>query len=214
MSTIQDLFQQAQLAEAAYADLSGAIGNQDKLLTALNVANKDQYDGSFSLAQATAFVAEWSVVDQYTASGFFGLTDGSGFSATLFKNKSGEYSLSMRGTAGLTDLSADAGDILADGVALDQIVDMYNYWQCLTHTGAYDAVKLDTELLMTAELQAKYLLNPVAALIYETTLRADGYIIDNPSHTVRRILPVSSTELSDARLQNGIGLLPVALTQR
>ena len=210
MNTIQNLFQQAQLAEAAYADLTTTIGSQSNLLTALNVANKDQYGGSFTLAQATAFVAEWSVVDQYTASGLFGLTDGSGFSATLFKNKSGEYSLSMRGTAGLTDLSADAGDVLADGVALDQIVDMYNYWQSLTHTGAYDAVKLDTNLLMTAELQAKYLLNPVAALIYETTLRADGYIIDNPSHTVRSVLPVSSTELSDARLQNGIGLLPVA----
>jgi hypothetical protein len=37
MSTIQDLFQQAQLAEAAYADLKGAVGNQSELITRLDV---------------------------------------------------------------------------------------------------------------------------------------------------------------------------------
>ncbi len=31
----------------------------------------------------------------------------------------------------LTDLSADIGDIVADGLAIDQIVDMYNDWQRL-----------------------------------------------------------------------------------
>ncbi|MEI7681585.1 MAG: hypothetical protein WCK07_19445 [Betaproteobacteria bacterium] len=49
MSTIQNLFQQAQLAEAAYANLAGAIGNQDGLLTALNVANKENQRGQHQL---------------------------------------------------------------------------------------------------------------------------------------------------------------------
>src|SRR3989338_6143668 len=112
MSTIQNLFQQAQLAEAAYADLSSAIGNQGELQKALDVAFNGQYGGSFSAAQAADFVTHWRVVDQYTASGLFGLTDGTGFSATVFKSigNPGQYSIAMRGTAGLTDLSADAGD--------------------------------------------------------------------------------------------------------
>jgi hypothetical protein len=66
MSTIQDLFQQARLAEAAYADLIAAIGSSANLLRALDVKNKDQYDGSFSETQAAAFVEDWEVIDQYT----------------------------------------------------------------------------------------------------------------------------------------------------
>ena len=86
MSTLQDLYQQAQLAEAAYADLTGAIGNQAALLSALDVANKEQFNGSFSASQASAFVQKWRVVDQYTDSFLLGVTDGSGFSATLFES--------------------------------------------------------------------------------------------------------------------------------
>jgi len=56
MSTIQNLFQQAQLAEAAYADLSSAIGNQGELQKALDVAFNGQYGGSFSAAQAADYL--------------------------------------------------------------------------------------------------------------------------------------------------------------
>src|SRR3989338_1315388 len=109
MSTIQNLFQQAQLAEAAYANLAGMNAATPK--TTLELALKTG-DGKFSAAQAADFVTHWRVVDQYTASGLFGLTDGTGFSATVFESigNPGQYSIAMRGTAGLTDLSADAGD--------------------------------------------------------------------------------------------------------
>lgn len=117
MSTIQNLFQQAQLAEAAYADFS-----------VLGVSTKDALIAEkFSPAQATAFVAEWQVIDQIPDTA-------SGFSATIFKNIKvgsadfGKYTVAMRGTAGVVDLGADAGDVFADGIALDQTVDMYNYW--------------------------------------------------------------------------------------
>lgn len=58
MNTIQNLFEQAQLAEAAYANFSVA-----------NVSTKDALQdtnngGNFSSAQATAFVAQWTVVNQ------------------------------------------------------------------------------------------------------------------------------------------------------
>ena len=162
MNTIQNLFQQAQLAEAAYANFGGFANPKDALV-----------DIKFSNAQATDFVAHWRVVDQYTASGLFGLTDGSGFSATVFEKLdangigTGQYSFAARGTqVGLlppttADLSADLGDIVADGIALDQVVDMYNYWQSLTHSGVYQATKLETSLMETAALN---LLLPGAAL--------------------------------------------------
>ena len=65
----------------------------------------------------------------------------SGFSATLFreveKDENGDnkkptdrYVLAMRGTAGGKDLlTTDGGDIVNDGLAHHQIVDMYNFWQ-------------------------------------------------------------------------------------
>ena len=52
MTTIRDLFQQAQLAEAAYADFGAAIGNQGNLEIVLNIANKEVYGGTFSEEQA------------------------------------------------------------------------------------------------------------------------------------------------------------------
>jgi len=75
MNTIQNMFQQAQLAEAAYAELSGAIGNQSVLPDALDVAFSDQYGGSFSTAQATAFAHDWSVVSQQSDAGSFSTTN-------------------------------------------------------------------------------------------------------------------------------------------
>lgn len=196
MNTIQDLFQQAQLAEAAYANFAAHPGDPQAAL-------QDQGNNMhFSESQATAFVAQWAVVDQLPDTS-------SGFSGTLFQDKAtGQYTFSLRGTAGGTDLAADVGDVFLDGIALDQVVDMYNYWQSLTHVGVYQAVQLNTLAAETAALQAAYLVSPAAGLAYEATLRANGNIIDNPSHTVRTIQTVASSQLSDAGLQTGTGQLP------
>ena len=155
MNTIQKLFQQAQLAEAAYSNLWDAklnkpITDDEEVKDALQ---DKQNHMTFSTAQATAFVAEWTVVDQ--------LPDiASGFSGTLFQNKiTDEYAFALRGTAGAADLMADAGDVLVDGIALYQVVDMYNYWQSLTHTGTYQAKQLTTMVAETAALQAAYLVS-------------------------------------------------------
>lgn len=149
MNTIQNLFQQAQLAEAAYADLTTAIGSESHMLTALNVANKDVYGGSFSTAQAAAFIADWTVVDQYTATETW---LGTGFSATLFKNKQGQYSFAIRGSTKFNDFVADMSLVSADGIAVRQAVDMYNYWQRLTHQGTYAVAKLTSCLRKAASL--------------------------------------------------------------
>ena len=79
MSSIANLYQQAQLAEAAYADFTNS---QIPPATALQTG-----DSKFSAAQAAEFVSHWRVVDQYTATGWFGASwTGTGFSATLFQN--------------------------------------------------------------------------------------------------------------------------------
>ncbi|MCL2075397.1 MAG: hypothetical protein FWH15_02940 [Betaproteobacteria bacterium] len=108
MTTIEKYFAQAELAQAAY----GTYSNGTSWLTGDAV--------KMTPAQAAKFASEWTVVNQ--------LPDTlSGFSGTLFRGKDGQYALALRGTAGATDLMADAGDILLDGIALDQIVDMVNY---------------------------------------------------------------------------------------
>lgn len=67
----------------------------------------------------------------------------SGFSATLFQEfkrdrsgnivEKGEYVLAIRGTEHKTkeDIGTDVGDITFDGLAVDQIVDLYNFFQKL-----------------------------------------------------------------------------------
>lgn len=93
MNTIQNLFQQAQLAEAAYAILWDSTLNQpitanDKVITALKAEG-------FSEAQAADFVTHWRVVSQQPD------TVPNGFSATVFQNiDTGQYSLSIRGSTG------------------------------------------------------------------------------------------------------------------
>ena len=90
MSTIQDSFQQAQLAEASYADFSTPD---------LTVKQALQNEG-MSVTQATEFVTHWRVVDQSPPLGFFE----NGFSATLFERldanqqPTGQYSLSIAGS--------------------------------------------------------------------------------------------------------------------
>jgi len=127
----------AALAEASYADLTKG------LYGALTDPNGFLKEKSFSDTQATDFVDHWSVVV-----GSHQPDMPSGFSATLFKGigdnneLAGEYVLAIRGTAGAVDLLADGGDIILDGLAVDQIIDLYNYLQRLTHPGNYTAALL------------------------------------------------------------------------
>ncbi len=128
----------ATLAEASYANLT------KDLRTALT-ENDSNFLGEehFSATQAADFIQKWSVVP-----GSYQPDMASGFSATLFQGLSdagdlaGQYVLAIRGTQGFTDLFADGGDIVLDGLAVDQIIDLYNYTQRLTHTGTYQAAIL------------------------------------------------------------------------
>lgn len=144
--TTGTLFQQAQLAEAAYADFWDENSNQ-VLVDAGDI--KDALlalDPAFSETQAQQFIEEWEVVAHQPDTE-------TGFSATLFRRlmadpisgyEIGDYAYAIRGTAGVTDLQEDLGNIVPDTLALEQIVDLYNDWTRLTSDAgqAYQVAKL------------------------------------------------------------------------
>ena len=208
MTLIADFFQKAQLSEASYAVFDASVfeNNPDALRERLLAANNSQFKGTFSDSQATAFVSRWRVVDQYTAPPFAFGVGGTGFSGTLFQNiQSGGYVFAVRGTEpGFADLVADISDIVVDGVAMDQLVDMYNYWQRLTTSPgvAYAAARLDTNAVETAQLLALQLQIPIGGLsaynAYVASLTSSGALLDTNltgTATVRRITRGSSSIL-------------------
>ena len=96
-----------QINYANPTDLANALKNQD-------------FKGSFSATQTADFVKEWSVAAYQE-------NTSSGFSATLFQNANGSYVYAIRGTKQPIEdlLVTDGMDIATDGLAIDQIVDMY-----------------------------------------------------------------------------------------
>lgn len=173
MTSVASLFEQAQLAEAAYANLVPGT----TLLSELQNTDNGMH---FSLTQATAFAAEWEVTDHIPDTV-------SGFSATLFRNRqTGAYTLAVRGSTNLTDFAADAALIVRDGLAVQQVVDLYNFWQ-RANTAAgqgYTAAKL----VPTVEFFP------------------DAFQIAGLSY---RIEWVSSAQLTDPALRQGSGALAV-----
>ena len=189
------LFEQAQLSEASYVFLENSIGDQTDLETSLR--------SDFSAIQAAEFVKHWRVANHQR-------NTESGFSATLFESldRPGEYTFAVRGTESLTRdprdlLYTDGGDIVADGVALDQIVDLYNYWHKLTaaENASYQIASLTALGTETILLKAAYAISPVARLAYEAVLRQrSDVVIDNPTHTVRTVTFTTSSQA------DGVGL--------
>ncbi|HUW25977.1 MAG TPA: calcium-binding protein [Gallionella sp.] len=192
MSTIQNLFEQAQLAEAAYANLWNS--NTNSVITDSELVKIALIAEKFSIAQAAELVKNWRVVSQQPDTI-------SGFSATLFEKldanqqPTGQYSFAIRGsTQILSDFVADAALIAADGIAPAQVVDMYNYWQRLN--APIDAIYDAAILMPIADFQiGQY---PASQLIY-----------DSIGGTYSTIKFVKSNALADTSLQTGSGALAV-----
>ena len=116
----------ASMAEASYSLFSKLADFDDEsvkiALQPPASEGDDNLKGEFSATQAEDFVANWSVI-AHTPN-----DPDSDYSSTLFKSKSAsdtEYVLAFRGTEVSDDVFAD-GDIVTDGLAIWQIVDMYN----------------------------------------------------------------------------------------
>jgi hypothetical protein len=127
MNIITQLFDQAELSEAAYADFwdettNSLISDQEDVQAALR-------NHGFGKTQAADFVTHWKVITQCPN------TD-SGFSATVFErldgDNAGERYIAIRGSEpNLTDWEEDFADVGADGIAISQAIDMYNWYQQL-----------------------------------------------------------------------------------
>jgi hypothetical protein len=183
-ATIEQYLALAELAQAAYGTFSIGKIDDTSLLTG-NAVKMTQ-------GQAESFAGEWTVVHHLP-------NTASGFSGALFQNKAGEYAFALCGTEGIIDWNTDIGDLLLYGIALDQIVDMYNYRQSLINTGVYQAAQLAA---LTAETEAFK-----AGSVSEAALREMDYIIDKPTSSVKQIVTVASTELNDVSLQTGLCLI-------
>ncbi|MDB2705254.1 hypothetical protein N9Y67_01795, partial [Pseudomonadota bacterium] len=140
MSTVvNNYFENAQLAQAAYAIL-----DKDLVSDSVNYIAKLKEDkANFSASQAAQFASQYSVIDDQQN------TD-DGFSATLFKDTAGTYTLAIRGTEPPPSLGVikdlfltDFGDIGGDGIALKQAVDLFNYYQLLTTDTNSQAMQLE-----------------------------------------------------------------------
>ncbi|SEA84724.1 hypothetical protein SAMN05660420_03395 [Desulfuromusa kysingii] len=135
MSTISDYYKYAELSWASYVDLSSGMAPQDYIDALMHE------DDGMSLTQAQTFASHWRVIDQLP-------NTAEGFSATVFQSvDDNSYVLSIRGTEtstikdGLIDWSTNFGDIGADGIAIAQAIDLFNYYQRLTVRQGEDLVQ-------------------------------------------------------------------------
>ncbi len=189
--SVKSYSQLAQLAEASYADLREGNDVELELRRAAN-------NMRFSDTQVTEFASKWSVLHHLPDTA-------SGFSATLFESKDnpGEVVLACRGTADTIDdlYLTDVGDIALDGIAIAQVVDLYNYWKSLTTTGIYQAAKLITLQTETVALIDAFASSQSAGASLAAQYRAQGFIIDSG---IGRLPLVRGIELgaSDSLLGN------------
>ncbi|MFT7049247.1 MAG: Ca2+-binding RTX toxin-like protein [Halioglobus sp.] len=154
--TINSLYQKSELAQTAYADLTqGSTVSQTSELKIV-----DGKEG-FTQAQANSFVSRFPLVVAISDD----LLD-TGFSATVFSTTNdiqGQLTLAIRGTDGLFggDIGDDV-DIYYDGIARDQVVEMYNWWKRITASpgASVDQVKIVSYLNSVSPV-------PGAVLLYE-----------------------------------------------
>ena len=128
------------LAEASYTDFSQGLSKED-INKALSESTEETKNLVDYITNNYEVEAHWK--DQP-----------SGFSGTLFrkikekvKKEGMEYVLALRGTNGGKDIFVtDIGDIVNDGLAHHQIVDMYNFWQQITAPKGepYDVMRITT----------------------------------------------------------------------
>ena len=121
----QTLYTQSELALATYASLTTApVVDQIDALKANN---------GMSDSQARAFAAKYTVVTQFNDTPAEGGM-GTSFSATVFKDTSGNLTLAIRGTLETGDFFPTDADIATLGVAQDQVVAMWNWWQRVSNS--------------------------------------------------------------------------------
>ncbi len=199
------------LAEASYADFSNAKEannsyNTNKIKIAIKAPDDD---GKFTNPESFAklvtdnyeVVAHW----QDRAQGMIDVANKeSGFSGTLFKNKTtGEYVLGFKGSYDLKDIAvADVADIVNDGLAHHQIVDLYNFWQQIKAEGgqSYQAAKIISVTdALKQEILERFEKNP-----NDNEWIGKGYFVD--SGEIKRIVFEDSKSVYSDTRAKGLGI--------
>lgn len=184
MSTVQDLFQEAQIAEASYANFLDTAGN---LLTDSRDIQNTLVASGFSSnpidptqsTQATAFLQNWRPVSQFSERGGL-LGDGSGFSATLFERldanqqRTGQYTFGIAGSTSFSDFVADA-NLATGGVALQQVLSMVNYVLRLRAGSGGTTRQVELPIGATAPMLSTGYVNGVGPGINVTELTISGH---------------------------------------
>ncbi len=222
MSISNQFYDAALLSEVAYINFEGIdLANENTYEDAVEkVLGNPEKQSNLSTSQIDYFMTNWEIVSHQ------GNTD-TGFSATLFKKVgANEYYYACRGTEGpdWEDLFVtDIGDIVTDGLAIKQIVDMYNDWQRITTPEGqiYNAAHLEVLTGEAQNLQQEIAFNRANPLFssntYELLLRErNDVIIDMPSgnvYTIQTDVPSDQlfTDVTDER-RTGAGAYPGAGT--
>jgi len=196
--------EKAVLAEAAYADF-GSLGGDYSDAKVLDLL----ISGDFAISQAEELVQRWKIVSHTP-------NTKSGYSATFFKSKKedGSFFYAVRGTEEFWNdlVDADFGEIVGNGAAIDQIIDMYNDWKRLvTKDGeTFQAVRL-TELAEETAALRLISVGPVSLFYdYQQKLLARGDIVIQgvgAFASVRRIEFDSSENILPADKSKGLGVL-------
>lgn len=205
-----EFFDAALLSEAAYTDWFG-VNIQDKQ-EVIDALTNNSLGNPFPQKQENYFLENWKIVSHQAN------TD-SGFSATLFKNKTtGEFVYAVRGSQLSPGSNWDANDAIEDalllskGLAFNQISDLYNDWKKLiTPLGeSYEAAVWETVTLDADWFAALGLVinNPVSAKAMEMILQSMyGKPIIFDGDVFKRLVFKNSEEAfgDDADRQHGEG---------
>lgn len=196
MIQAENLFELAQLAEASYVNLA----DDDNVYDLLKIRGMSTY-------QTDRLFDTWDVAQSAVGVKAYCPDTSSGYSATLFKNKQdSHYVLAFKGTDGYQDIVVtDIGDIVQDGLAMSQILDLYGEFNRLTTpvTSTYKVAHLETRVEESALYAAAKLgllvpgFESAAAYVAYIQARQD-FVVDD-SATVRAIV------ISDSG-QPGLGL--------
>ena len=220
-SNLSQISRYVLLSDAAYADfVSKNTGlpfntetDKSDIAKALAARLSSQGKGKGDVANADAAQVQL-VVQNYILVTHQPDTK-SGFSATLFQDnkvkdnkKDVEYVLAIRGTSQrYQDLIAtDIGDIVSDGLAVDQIVDMYNWWQQVSTAkdAHYQKAVLETDLALTAAYKAAERVGPLATQAFIEALGSEYLAVselESAGVQIKKLKTVDSGE-------KGTGLVP------
>lgn len=219
MPSNMNLFQLTQLAEVSYANLWDVKAGKP-LSSSIDIMDRlaEQKIGE---KQAAEILSNWSIASHQP-------NTANGFSATLFKSKDinsqPQYVLAIRGTepkSFFKDWPTDLGDIVRDGLAMAQIIDLYNYWQQLKapKNQSYNVATLETLGLETAY----YALAQAGQFIPALGMSASAYIahlrsrpdivIDEPLGLIRKIDRTHmSTDIYTDDRRYGLDIDPASVT--